>query len=54
MVEEAAEILEAHVLTSLSPRTKHLIMIGEFVLHRPCKSSRAQARPCSCLLLPGL
>lgn len=28
MVEEAAEILEAHVLTSLSPETKHLIMIG--------------------------
>lgn len=28
LVEEAAEILEAHVLTALAPFTKHLIMIG--------------------------
>jgi len=28
MVEEAGEILEAHVLTSLGPNTQHLIMIG--------------------------
>ena len=27
MVEEAGELLEAHVLTSLSPRTQHLIMV---------------------------
>ena len=29
VVEEAAEVLEAHVLTALGPSTKHLIMIGE-------------------------
>jgi len=29
MVEEAAEILEAHVLSSLSPHTKHVILIGD-------------------------
>lgn len=28
LVEEAAEVLEAHVLTALSDSTKHLIMIG--------------------------
>lgn len=28
LVEEAAEVLEAHVLTALAPSTKHLIMIG--------------------------
>jgi superfamily I DNA and/or RNA helicase len=35
MVEEAAEILEAHVLTSLSPRTRHLVMIGDHKQLRP-------------------
>lgn len=29
MVEEAGELLEAHVLSSLSPRTKHLIMVSD-------------------------
>ncbi|XP_047485351.1 NFX1-type zinc finger-containing protein 1-like [Penaeus chinensis] len=29
IIEEAAEILEAHVITSLSRRCKHLIMIGD-------------------------
>lgn len=29
LVEEAAEVLEAHVLAALDPSTKHLIMIGE-------------------------
>ena len=28
LVEEAGELLEAHTLTSLSPRTKHLIMVS--------------------------
>jgi hypothetical protein len=32
MVEEAGEILEAHVLTSLGPNTEHLIMIGEHLV----------------------
>lgn len=35
LVEEAAEILEAHVLTSLQPNTKHLIMIGDHKQLRP-------------------
>ncbi len=35
MVEEAAEILEAHVLCSLSPRTKQLVMIGDHQQLRP-------------------
>lgn len=29
LVEEAAEVLEAHVLTALTPSTKHFIMIGK-------------------------
>lgn len=29
VVEEAAEILESHVLTSLSAKCQHLIMIGK-------------------------
>jgi hypothetical protein len=29
LVEEAGELLEAHVLTSLGPNSQHLIMIGK-------------------------
>lgn len=29
LLEEAGEILESHVLTAISPQTKHLIMIGD-------------------------
>ncbi|KAG8459015.1 hypothetical protein KFE25_006560 [Diacronema lutheri] len=35
LVEEAAEILEAHVLTSLQPSVKQLIMIGDHKQLRP-------------------
>jgi hypothetical protein len=35
MIEEAGELLEAHVLTSLSPATRHLIMIGDHKQLRP-------------------
>jgi replication-associated recombination protein RarA len=35
IVEEAAEILEAHVITSLQNNTKHLIMIGDHKQLRP-------------------
>lgn len=28
MIEEAAEVLESHVLTSLAPTTEHLILTG--------------------------
>jgi superfamily I DNA and/or RNA helicase len=29
IVEEAAEVFEAHIVTSLSKDTKHLILIGD-------------------------
>ncbi len=35
IVEEAAEILEAHLLTSLPVRPKHLVMIGDHKQLRP-------------------
>ena len=35
MVEEAGEILEAHVLTALSPTCQHLILIGDHKQLRP-------------------
>ncbi|GAQ90342.1 NF-X1 zinc finger and helicase domain protein [Klebsormidium nitens] len=35
VVEEAAEVLEAHVLTSLSSRTEHVILIGDQEQLRP-------------------
>nr|XP_016853733.1 PREDICTED: NFX1-type zinc finger-containing protein 1 [Anolis carolinensis] len=53
MVEEAAEILEAHVLTSLTPSCQHLILIGDhqqgmeknvfFVQHREEESHSADS-----------
>jgi superfamily I DNA and/or RNA helicase len=38
IVEEAAEIFEAHVITSLSPKCEHLILIGDHVQLRPSPS----------------
>ena len=35
MVEEAAEVLEAHILTSLCKGTEHLILIGDHEQLRP-------------------
>lgn len=35
IVEEAAEILESHIITSLSPNTQHLILIGDHQQLRP-------------------
>lgn len=35
MVEEAGEILEAHILSALGPRTKHLVLIGDHKQLRP-------------------
>ena len=32
LVEEAGEILESHVITSLSSATKHLILIGTLTI----------------------
>uniref|UniRef100_T1IT10 RZ-type domain-containing protein n=1 Tax=Strigamia maritima TaxID=126957 RepID=T1IT10_STRMM len=38
IVEEAAEILEAHIITTLSSSTKHLILIGDHKQLRPSVS----------------
>lgn len=35
LLEEAGEILESHILTALSPKTEHLIMIGDHLQLRP-------------------
>ncbi|CAI5537654.1 unnamed protein product [Closterium sp. Naga37s-1] len=35
IVEEAAEVLEAHILTSLTPQTQHVILIGDHKQLRP-------------------
>lgn len=35
IVEEAAEVLESHIVTSLSPSCKHLILIGDHQQLRP-------------------
>jgi cold shock CspA family protein len=35
IVEEAAEVLEAHIVAALSPATKHLILIGDHEQLRP-------------------
>jgi len=35
IVEEAAEVLEAHILTALHPRTQHLVLIGDHQQLRP-------------------
>ncbi|CAI5945859.1 unnamed protein product [Closterium sp. NIES-65] len=35
VVEEAAEVLEAHILTSLTPQTQHVILIGDHLQLRP-------------------
>jgi superfamily I DNA and/or RNA helicase len=35
MVEEAGEVLEAHILSSLTPSTQHLILIGDHLQLRP-------------------
>uniref|UniRef100_T1IT09 RZ-type domain-containing protein n=1 Tax=Strigamia maritima TaxID=126957 RepID=T1IT09_STRMM len=38
IVEEAAEVLEAHIITTLSSSTKHLILIGDHKQLRPSVS----------------
>jgi len=35
VVEEAAEVLEAHIVTAITPSTKHLILIGDHEQLRP-------------------
>ncbi len=31
VIEEAAETLEAHIITALTPATQHLILIGYYI-----------------------
>lgn len=41
IVEEAAEVLEAHTITTLSQACQHLILIGDHQqvrAHSPCRS----------------
>ena len=40
VVEEAAEVLEAHILASLAPTTKQIIQIGDHLQLRPKVSVR--------------
>jgi superfamily I DNA and/or RNA helicase len=48
MVEEAAEIVEPHVLASLPPTAERLIMIGDHQQLRPkVQSYNLQVRFCS-------
>ena len=35
IVEEAAEVFEGHILTALSERTEHLVLIGDHMQLRP-------------------
>ncbi|KAJ5114222.1 hypothetical protein N7456_002756 [Penicillium angulare] len=41
LLEEAGEILESHVITAISPETKHLILIGDHLQLRPKINSYA-------------
>ena len=38
VAEEAAEVLEAHLITGIGPSTKHMILIGEQKLMRKTSS----------------
>ncbi|GJP63062.1 hypothetical protein CLOP_g20137 [Closterium sp. NIES-67] len=44
IVEEAAEVLEAHILTSLTPQTQHVILIGDHLQLRPRWNCTSSAR----------
>ncbi len=47
MAEEAAEILEAHVLAALSLKTHHLILISDHKqLHQKLRTTTPRRRPC--------
>ena len=35
IVEEAAEVFEAHIVTSLTKKTKHVILIGDHEQLKP-------------------
>jgi len=48
IVEEAAEVLESHILTALHPRTQHVILIGD---HQQLRPSTAVYRLSKCFNL---
>jgi superfamily I DNA and/or RNA helicase len=47
LVEEAGQVLEAHILGSLVPSVEHLIMIGDPLQLRPTINNYRE----SCMLL---
>lgn len=57
IVEEAAEVLEAHVLTSLTHTTEHLILIGDHLqlppkVRRLSQAHHSQSQQCTTAALP--
>ena len=51
VVEEAAEVLEAHILAGLVPQTEQLILIGDHKQLRPkIQVSMSQRAACSIIL----
>lgn len=50
IVEEAAEVLEAHTITTLSQACKHLILIGD---HQQVRSDRLEDTGSTGLFLPS-
>ena len=54
MVEEAAEIQEAHVISALQPTLQRMIMIGDHMQLRPkINSFELSVRSCPLLLSPS-
>lgn len=51
LVEEAGQVLEAHILGSLVPSVQHLIMIGDPLQLRPTINNYRES---SIVLVPGL
>lgn len=46
IVEEAAEVLEAHILTSLAPTVEHLVLIGDHFQLSPKVTIQPSAAGC--------
>ena len=50
LIEEAAEVMEPHILASLAPSTEHLILIGDHEQLRP-KAQLYEMQVCLALML---
>jgi hypothetical protein len=48
VIEEAAEVLEAHALTSFSADTEHIILIGACCTRAPSSSAASTQRWACC------